>query len=379
MTGIIQRSATADKLARLEQILERRNLDCAVVCSYQNVSYFGGTYLMTQQSLPDRLAFLILPRDKAPTLLVCGIETSMVRAQTDIEDIRDYVEFVDNPTEVLARILRDRGIAAGSIGIDARRLPLASGDLLRDTLSGAELVPIDDDIELAQAVKSRSEIDTLEAGARATLAAAEETAAELRAGATEREFSTMVFLKLMERGGAPLFLVFASGEKTMHAHPESTDARLEPGMLWRIDFGARFNQVINSDLARTGVIGNPDQEQRDTLKALRATQDAGFNAIEPGRPAKDIFNAVRNEFKSQGLPFGMPHVGHGMGIGLHEFPMLEPGNDIRLQVGMVLNVEPMVVLQNRKEAYHTEDLAEVTASGPRLLTPPQQELLQVRA
>ena len=137
--------------------------------------------------------------------------------------------------------------------------------------------------------------------------------------------------------------------------------------------------MINSDLARTGVIGNPSQEQRDTLKALRATQDAGFNAIEPGRPAKDIFNAVSNEFKRQGLPFGMPHVGHGMGIGLHEFPMLEPGNDIRLQAGMVLNVEPMVVLQNRKEAYHTEDLAEVTASGLRLLTPPQHELLQVRA
>src|SRR5207245_7896750 len=197
MTGTIQRTATADKLARLEQILERRDLDCAVVCSYQNVSYFGGTYLMTQQSLPDRLAFLILPRGKTPTLLVCAIETSMVRAQTDIGDVRDYVEFVDNPTEVLARVLRDRGVS-GSIGIDARRLPLASGDLLRDTLSGAELVPIDDDIELAQAVKSRSEIDTLEAGARATLAAAEETAAELRAGATEREFSTMVFLKLME-------------------------------------------------------------------------------------------------------------------------------------------------------------------------------------
>jgi len=74
----------------------------------------------------------------------------------------------------------------------------------------------------------------------------------------------------------------------------------------------------------------------------------------------------------------MPHIGHGMGIGVHEFPMLEPGNDIRLQAGMVLNIEPMVVMEARGEAYHTEDLAEVTASGPRLLTPPQEELLQVR-
>jgi hypothetical protein len=44
---------------------------------------------------------------------------------------------------------------------------------------------------------------------------------------------------------------------------------------------------------------------------------------------------------------------------------------------MVLNIEPMVVLEARQEAYHTEDLAEVTASGARTLTPPQDALLQI--
>ena len=68
-----------------------------------------------------------------------------------------------------------------------------------------------------------------------------------------------------------------------------------------------------------------------------------------------------------------------MGIAVHEFPMLQPRCDIPLQVGMVLNIEPMVVREDRKEAYHTEDLAEVTKDGPRLLTKPQETLLRVRA
>ena len=374
-----ERPGTATHVARLQDIMKRKSLDAVVVSSYQNVSYFAGTYLSTQISLPDRLAFLVVPREQPPTLLVCGIETRQVLTQTDIEDVRDYVEFAENPTEILGQILEERGLAGGSIGIDGRRLPVVSADLLRDRLRGAELVAIDDDIELAQSVKDRWEIDTLEKAAKATLAAAEETAAELPPGSTERDFSTMVFLKLMEKGGSPLFQVFATGERTMQAHPETSDRRLEPGILWRIDFGARFSEVINSDLARTGVVGEPSAEQEATLKALRATQDAGFRAIEPGRKAKDVFEAVKAEFKSQGLPFGMPHIGHGMGIGLHEFPMLEPGCDIELQVGMVLNIEPMVVMEDRKEAYHTEDLAEVTETGARLLTPPQERLLRVRA
>jgi Xaa-Pro dipeptidase len=373
------RVKTGPRLARLQEIMERRNLDGIVVSSYQNVSYFAGTHIMTQVSLPDRLAFVVVPRGAAPTVIVCGIETRQVVTQTDIADVRDYVEFAENPTDILAKVLKDRKLAGGSIGIDARRLPVASGKLLEENLSGVELVSVDDDIELAQSIKDAGEIAILEAAAKATLAAAEETAAELSPGASETDFSTSAFLKLMQRGGVPLFLVFASGARTMQAHPESIDKPMAPGVLWRIDFGARFGEVINSDLARTGVVGEPSAEQEATLKALRATQDAGFNAIEPGRPAMDIFNAVKDEFKRQGLPFSMPHIGHGMGIGLHEFPMLEPGNRTKLETGMVLNIEPMAVVEARQEAYHTEDLAEVTPNGPRLLTPPQQRLLRTRA
>lgn len=46
---------------------------------------------------------------------------------------------------------------------------------------------------------------------------------------------------------------------------------------------------------------------------------------------------------------------------------------------MVSNIEPMVVLAGRLEAYHTEDLAEVTASGSTALSPLQETVLEVRA
>src|SRR5689334_22867962 len=129
MSSVTEKKVTAPRLERLQRIMERRNLDGVVVSSYQNVSYFAGTYIMTQQTLPDRLAFLVLPRGGEPSLIVCGIETRQVVTQTDIADVRDYIEFVDNPTEVLAAVLRERGLTGGSLGIDARRLPYASAQI----------------------------------------------------------------------------------------------------------------------------------------------------------------------------------------------------------------------------------------------------------
>jgi len=371
----VRRASTAGKIERLRRLMESRGLDAIVVSSYQNVSYFGGSTITTQVTLPDRLGFLIARRDGAATLLFCNIEISQLRTQTDIDDIREYVEFAQNPTHELVGVLRDLGLAAASIGVDARRLPAASMSILQQELPAVEVVPLDDELELAQAVKDPEEIEALENAAQASLGAIEESLRSLPRGATEREVSSAIYLRLMQSGGKPLFMVFASGERTLQAHPESTDTPMPAGTIWRIDYGARFEGGIQSDLARTGVVGKASAEQQSTLRALRAAQDAGFKAIEPGRPAKEVFFAVRDEFKRQGLPFVMPHVGHGMGIGLHEYPMLEPGNDTPLEVGMVLNVEPMALIPSRREGYHTEDLAAVTEGGSRLLTPPQKELL----
>ena len=113
------------------------------------------------------------------------------------------------------------------------------------------------------------------------------------------------------------------------------------------------------------------------MSSVSEAQAAALKLAEPGRPASDLFNACRSVVLSHGLPFTMPHIGHGIGIGLHEQPMLEPANKGRLQAGMVLNVEPMVVLSDRGEAFHTEDLVLVTDTGPSLLTTPQQSLLRI--
>jgi Xaa-Pro dipeptidase len=108
---------------------------------------------------------------------------------------------------------------------------------------------------------------------------------------------------------------------------------------------------------------------------VRSAQDAIVAAAEPGRPAKELYFAAQHEFERNHLPFLLPHVGHGIGVGLHEAPLLEPRNDARLAVGTVMMIEPFAIMKDRKEGYHTEDMVLVTADGPVRLTVPQDELI----
>src|SRR5438093_12924575 len=128
-------------------------------------------------------------------------------------------------------------------------------------------------------------------------------------GSTERAIADQIHMKLLEGGGNPVFLVFACGSRTMHGHPEPRDTPMQPGSIWRVDLGARYQFGFYSDLARTGVVGEPSMEQESILSRFREGQDAAIRLAEPGRPASELFEACKSTLEKLGLPFGMPHIG----------------------------------------------------------------------
>ena len=230
-------------------------MDAIALCSYQGVSNFARTQIMTQVSLPDRQAFLLVDSDASGILVQCSLETRLVKGQTDLSDVREYTEFVDVPVHVFAELLRERDLTSGRIGIEGRRLPAADIDYLRSEFPSLELVALDDEIEKTQSVREAHEIESLAYAGQSTRASILEAAAASSPGVTERDLCADVISKMMERGGIPVFVVFGSGRRSLETHAEPIDNPLKEGEIWRIDVGARFDGVYNSDLARTGVVG----------------------------------------------------------------------------------------------------------------------------
>ena len=365
---------TARELA-VHGLLDEHGLDALVGCSYEALSYFAGTDIQTQLHLPERLEFFIARRGAAPTLLVCNIEESQVRGQSPIADVRAYVEFEHDPATQLASLLSEAGVS-GRVGIEAHRLPASALRTLGARLPSIEWVAIDRPLERLQIAKTPSEIERLGALAREMLGALDGTLASLAPGASEADIGGELVSRVAKTGAIPLFMVWSSGPRTTLGHPEPQRVPLEPGAIWRTDFGAR-RAGLGGDVARTGVVGAPDATQHEIFAIVRAAQDAAAELAEPGRPARELFHAARRTFEAGGLPFLMPHVGHGIGFGLHEAPLLEPRNDLPLTEGTVLNLEPFAILADRGEGYHTEDMVLVCPTGPERLTVPQEELLVI--
>jgi Xaa-Pro aminopeptidase len=363
--------------AALADLLAAENLDAIVACSYEALCYFAGTDIRSQLILPERLAFFVAGTERDPSLLVCNIEESQVRSQSTITDVQAYVEFEHDPASQLATLLVDRGIVQGRVGVELHRLPAAAVRTFEQQLPGVEFVGVDVDLARLQTAKAADEIEQLGALARGLLASLDRTISALGAAASEGDYADELLGQVARTGALPIFLFFASGPRTALGHPEAERSPMREGSLWRTDFGGRLAGGICGDVARTGVVGGASEEQAEIFAAVRAAQDDIVALAEPGRPARDLFNACKSSFAKNGLPFLMPHVGHGIGVGLHEAPLLEPRNNTPLAVGTVMMIEPFAVFADRGEGYHTEDMIVVTADGPQRLSTPQDELLVI--
>jgi Xaa-Pro aminopeptidase len=360
-------SAEVEMRQRLLHLVETAGLDAVVATSFENVYYASGAQITTQRLIPDRLAAVIWSPTRSPAFVVCSIETSLARRNSWLSDVRSYEEFVTSPTVPIAEAIREATGGDGTIGVETQHLATRYMEELRAALPKARFVSADALFSQARAIKEADEIRRLESAAQATDLAISEAFNRATVGQKERDVAADIQHRLLIAGseGIP-FCVLASGENTAHAHPNPSSKPLEDGDLLRVDVGGSFGGYF-SDLARTMVVGTASGRQRDAYARLWDVHETVIQAVKPGVRASALFRLCEDRFRQVGLTFRMPHIGHSLGIGLHEYPLLRPQEHAELAPGMVLAIEPLH-FEETGERYHVEDLVEVTATGHRILS-----------
>jgi len=351
---------------KFNELMIKNKMNALVVISPENVLYSTGAYIMTQKLIRDRLEIALFSPNREPIFIVCGIEESGIKEQTWIKDIRPYVEFKESPVQFLVDALIEMGLEKGHIGIEKHYWNAYYYTELINAVPDATFIECQRIFEDVRMIKDPDEVEILTRASKATRKALEAAFLTAKSGDTELDIAKQIKNNLMNQGAdETAFLVLGTGKRSILVHPMPADITLSPGDIVKADYGGLFSGYY-SDLARSVVVEKPSQIQIEVYKKLATIQKKIINAMKPGIRCCDLFNKCKELYEENELPFIMPHIGHGLGLELHEDPILSPLNEKKLQKNMVINVEPLVITDGF--CIHLEDLVLITNNGVKILT-----------
>ncbi len=218
---------------------------------------------------------------------------------------------------------------------------------------------------------------------------------EVKPGKNTLEFEEIA-LKLCEKRkvkpafkgyrGYPYAVCVSVNEVVVHGMPKK-EKILKEGDIVSFDFGVIYEGYVG-DAALTVGVGEISEEAK---RLLKVTEEALYKGIEKahfGNRIGDISNAIERHVTAHGFNVIREFVGHGIGRNLHEPPEVpnfgKPGKGPKIEIGMVLAIEPMVsagnyeveiledgwtaVTKDRSLAAHFEHSVAITPKGPEILS-----------
>jgi Xaa-Pro dipeptidase len=362
----VQQRTDVDIVQRVNEAVSDSQLDALVATTFENVLYLSGTAILTQRDIPDRLALVVWRADRPPKFIVCTIEEAQARAESWIPDIIGYTEFAESPVKVLADVLKETVPQKAIVGIEKHHLTAHYYEELLSVCPGVTFVAADEILARIRMMKSPHEIEMLAKAALATDQVIRTAFESIHIGDTEREVAVSMEKELRLKGADFIeFTILATGRNAKVTHPSPGETQMLPGQVVRTDFGGRFSGYL-SDLARTALVRPASDKHRSIYDGLFEVHERVIQSIKPGVPARELFAICQRGFSQAGLDFTAPHIGHGLGVSVHEHPLLSPFTTEPLQAGMVLCVEP--TCRSDDGIFHIEDLVEVTETGHRILS-----------
>ena len=256
---------------------------------------------------------------------------------------------------------------AGDVAVEDH---LTLGDAAVVRALGREPVAVSGLVERLRMVKDAEEVAALERACRITVEALDALAAEMRIGRTELELARRLEQLFGELGAEDRAFdtIVGSGPHSAIPHHQPGERRLAAGDLVVVDAGARVDGY-HADMTRTFLVGSePEAWQRDIHAAVEAGQAAATAAYRPGAEARALDTVAREAIEDAGYGDRFTHgLGHGVGLEIHEAPMVGPRSTGTIGAQMAITVEPGVYLTGRG-GVRIEDTLLVTDAGPRILT-----------
>jgi Xaa-Pro dipeptidase len=370
-----------DRLRRLQDAIEKRDLDALLLYKPVNAYYASGfTSLDTARPNSYTRPIVAVITPAAATLVVPLLDDEPAREMSWIQDVRSYIKAppFESAQEVITDFLKEQGVAGGRIGVEDDFLSLRIEADLEQRLPGLSLVPAASIVEQQRLIKDAEEIAHIREASRLTDVAMTASMDAMTAGRSEIEVEAegirAIRLPNGESNGhsdaamIDAMAIIIGGARGSMPHEFSSYRRYADGDLtwhcWLISSHGYWAENV-----RSVVLGEANDTQRHMIATAREALALGKEQVRPGNEVGNVFAAVHSHLKA-GAPEGamvISRSGHGSGLEYHEPPFVEITDRTVLQPGMVLTVEPGIFLAGMGGATFSDTVV-VTADGNETLT-----------
>ncbi|MFH1074664.1 MAG: Xaa-Pro peptidase family protein [Candidatus Firestonebacteria bacterium] len=354
-----------ERIKKLREILSRKKIDGLLVTDPVNRNYLSAftgstaTILLTQKTA----LFVTDSRytEQAKKELSSGFELREVKSSK--EYYRAFLEAV-----------KKDGVK--TLGVEAKHITLFRYEVLKKHLPKVRIYPELALIEDLREVKGSEEIEKIRKAVEIAETAFKKSLKKLKPDILETEFAAELEynMKLFGAEGQAFPTIVASGERGAMPHGAASKKKIKNKELIVIDFGAVYKGYC-SDLTRTVGLGIINELKRKQYKVVYEAQQKAVSSIKSGVILSVPDKKARNYLKNNGMDKYFTHeLGHGIGLCVHESPVI--GSKIKgiFKAGMVVTVEPGVYY-NGSHGIRIENDVIVNDQGCEILGDDQRRLV----
>jgi Xaa-Pro aminopeptidase len=242
-----------------------------------------------------------------------------------------------------------------NIGFESGHMTVADLETLRAGASSLDWKPGKDRVERLRMVKDAGEVAQIRDAIRMAERAFAMLQAMVRADDDEKGLTDALeqFVRRAGARGTSFPPIVAVGPRAALPHAPPTHKKIAESGFVLIDWGAS-GPLYKSDLTRVLVTHNnsafrgPKSDEDRLLEVygvVLQAQQAAIRLLRAGVKASAVDAEARKVIADAGYGDYFTHsLGHGFGLQIHEAPFLRGGNDLVLEAGMVVTVEPGIYL-----------------------------------
>ncbi|MBN1899147.1 MAG: aminopeptidase P family protein [Spirochaetes bacterium] len=259
-------------------------------------------------------------------------------------------------------------VKPGTLGIEAESLPFSIVKKIKSQMKGLKLGDVSEKVLMLRSVKTNEELKKIKKALHIAEQSFKKIQGIIKPGLSEKDIALELDYEMRKNGCEKIAFstIVASGVNSALPHAHATNQKIKNNSILLLDFGCTIDGY-SSDITRVIFIGKSKPVFKKMFYTVKEAYHQSINFLSSNREASILTHQVDRFIRKSGFKDGLIHsLGHGVGLDIHELPVLSKFKKSTLRSGHVFTIEPGIYIPHLG-GIRLENMIHLTEKGPEVL------------